>query len=240
MQPALRCLVWELDNTLWDGVVYDGTAGALDRSALRTLRVLSERGMWHAVASRGDRTRTTQMLRRHGLHEMFSVVEIGWGRKSSAIVRISHTLGLRLDSIGFVDPEPVERAEVARALPLVRCYAARNAGMLLNHPDFRPVVRPDRDPTPPLGVGGGGPPRGTPPPAGGPGGQNPPPPRGGGGGGAPPAGGPPPRGGAPPPPPHPGGGGVRPPVPPGARGVPRAGPPPPPRAVGWGRGPGAP
>ncbi len=151
MQPALRCLVWELDNTLWDGVVYDGTAGALDRSALRTLRVLSERGMWHAVASRGDRTRTTQMLRRHGLHEMFSVVEIGWGRKSSAIVRISHTLGLRLDSIGFVDPEPVERAEVARALPLVRCYAARNAGMLLNHPDFRPVVRPDRDPTPPLG-----------------------------------------------------------------------------------------
>ncbi len=164
MQPALRCLVWELDNTLWDGVVYDGTAGALDRSALRTLRVLSERGMWHAVASRGDRTRTTQMLRRHGLHEMFSVVEIGWGRKSSAIVRISHTLGLRLDSIGFVDPEPVERAEVARALPLVRCYAARNAGMLLNHPDFRPVVRPDRDPTPPLGGGAGGAPRENPPP----------------------------------------------------------------------------
>ncbi|WP_280201551.1 HAD-IIIC family phosphatase, partial [Nocardia cyriacigeorgica] len=192
MQPALRCLVWELDNTLWDGVVYDGTAGALDRSALRTLRVLSERGMWHAVASRGDRTRTTQMLRRHGLHEMFSVVEIGWGRKSSAIVRISHTLGLRLDSIGFVDPEPVERAEVARALPLVRCYAARNAGMLLNHPDFRPVVRPDRDPTPPLGVGGGWPP-GNNPGAAGKRGDKPTPPPGGGASGAAPRGGAAPR-----------------------------------------------
>lgn len=151
MTPALRCLVWELDNTLWDGVVCDATVGALRPAALRTLRVLSERGIWHAVASRGEREWTLDKLYRHGVYEMFSAVEIGWGPKSSAISRIARTLGLGLDAIGFIDHEPVERAEVARALPVVRCYAARNADVLPVLPEFRPVLRTGPAPTPPLG-----------------------------------------------------------------------------------------
>ncbi|WP_228830547.1 hypothetical protein [Nocardia beijingensis] len=88
---------------------------------------------------------------RHGVYEMFSAVEIGWGPKSSAIVRIARTLGLGPGTIGFIDHEPVERAEVARALPTVRCYAARNADVLPVLPDFRPVLRTGPAPTPPLG-----------------------------------------------------------------------------------------
>ncbi|WP_054812828.1 HAD-IIIC family phosphatase [Nocardia arizonensis] len=151
MRPALRCLVWELDNTLWDGVVCDATSTAPRPDALRALRTLSERGIWHAVASRSDRDKTMDRLYRHGVYEMFSAVEIGWGRKSASILRIARTLGLPLDSIAFVDAEPVERAEVARALPSVRCYAARNVDVLAVLPDFGPVPRTGSDPTPPLG-----------------------------------------------------------------------------------------
>ncbi|MEV0296917.1 HAD-IIIC family phosphatase [Nocardia sp. NPDC050710] len=151
MRPALRCLVWELDNTLWDGVVCDATSTTPKPEALRTLRSLSDRGIWHAVASRSDRDRTLEALYRHGVYEMFSAIEIGWGRKSAAIVRIARTLGLSLDSIAFVDSEPVERAEVARALPQVRCYAARNIDVLTVLPDFKPVLCTGPDPTPPLG-----------------------------------------------------------------------------------------
>ncbi|MET7773800.1 hypothetical protein [Nocardia sp. NPDC005366] len=151
MRPALRCLVWELDNTLWDGVVCDATSAAPKPEAMRALRVLSDRGIWHAVASRSDRTATMDKLYREGLVGSFAAVEIGWGRKSAAIVRIARTLGLRLDTIGFIDAEPVERAEVARALPAVRCYAARNVDVLAALPDFRPVLRTGPDPTPPLG-----------------------------------------------------------------------------------------
>ncbi|WP_280477008.1 HAD-IIIC family phosphatase [Nocardia farcinica] len=123
MRPALRCLVWELDNTLWDGVVCDATSTAPRPAALRTLRVLNERGIWHAAASRSDRGLTLERLYRHGVYEMFSALEIGWGRKSASIVRIARTLGLSLDTIAYIDDEPVERAEVSRALPQVRCYA---------------------------------------------------------------------------------------------------------------------
>ncbi|MFD3507986.1 hypothetical protein [Nocardia sp. NPDC058666] len=151
MRPAVRCLVWELDETLWEGVVHDQTGTLLRPPALRTLTMLSERGILHAVAARGDRAATLRALYRHGVYEMFSAVEVGWGRKSASIVRIAGTLGLGLDSLAFLDAEPIERAEVSRALPMVRCYAARNADMLPLLPDFRHNLRSDRAPTPPLG-----------------------------------------------------------------------------------------
>ena len=151
MRPAVRCLVWELDETLWEGVVHDETGTVLRPPALRTLTKLSDRGILHAVAARGDRARTLRTLYRHGLYEMFSAVEVGWGRKSASIVRIAGTLGLGLDALAFLDAEPVERAEVSRALPMVRCYAARNVEMLPLLPEFRHDLRSDRMPTPPLG-----------------------------------------------------------------------------------------
>ncbi|MFR9749479.1 HAD-IIIC family phosphatase [Nocardia sp. 004] len=151
MRPALRCLVWELDNTLWDGIVCEATSGALRPAALRTVHTLNARGIQHAVASRGEREWTLDKLYRHGVYEMFSVIEIGWGPKSAAIARIARRLDLSLDTIGFIDHEPVERAEVVRSLPAVRCYAARNADVLPVLPDFRPVLHTGRTPTPPLG-----------------------------------------------------------------------------------------
>ncbi|MGF0315908.1 hypothetical protein [Nocardia fluminea] len=151
MRPAVRCLVWELNETLWEGVVHDETGTTPRPPALRTLTKLSERGVLHAVAARGDRARTLHTLYRHGLYDMFSAVEVGWGRKSASIVRIAGTLGLGLDSLAFVDAEPIERAEVSRALPMVRCYAARNVDVLPLLPDFRHDLRSGPVPTPPLG-----------------------------------------------------------------------------------------
>ncbi|MFF0543574.1 hypothetical protein ACWEVD_25525 [Nocardia thailandica] len=151
MRPAVRCLVWELNDTLWEGVVHDGTAAALRPEACGTLTKLSERGVLHAVAARGDRERTLRALYRFGVYEMFSAIDIGWGRKSAALVRLANGLGLGLDTVAFVDAEPVERAEVSRALPMVRCYAARNVEMLPLLGDFRRDVRSEPMQTPPLG-----------------------------------------------------------------------------------------
>ncbi|WP_028478003.1 HAD-IIIC family phosphatase [Nocardia sp. CNY236] len=151
MRPALRCLVWELDNTVWDGAVCDGTSGALRPAALHTLNVLGERGIRHAVASRGAHEWTFGELLRHGVCDMFSPIEIGWGPKSSAISRIARQLAIGPEVIGFIDDEPVERAEVARSLPEVRCFAARNVDTLPLLPDFRPISSGEAAPTPPLG-----------------------------------------------------------------------------------------
>lgn len=149
--PAVKCLVWEVDNTVWDGVVCDSTSGALRSDAVRALRTLSGRGVVHAVASRGELSWTTAVLQRHGLSASFAVVEVGWGRKSSAIERIATGLEIELDAIGYIDAEAMERTEVAHALPRVRCYAGRHVDVLGALQEFRAPCTSVPPPTSPMG-----------------------------------------------------------------------------------------
>ncbi|WP_459959013.1 hypothetical protein [Nocardia sp. IFM 10818] len=149
--PTVKCLVWEPDNTLWDGVVSDSSAGAPRPDAVRALRILAERGIMHAVASRGEHAWTVEHLRRYAHLERFAVIEAGWGRKSAAISRIAHTLGVDLEQVGYIDSEPLERSEVAHALPQVRCYAARHVDVLPALQEFRAPVGDVPPPTSPMG-----------------------------------------------------------------------------------------
>ncbi|MFG1891651.1 HAD-IIIC family phosphatase [Micromonospora sp. NPDC049051] len=136
MTKLVKCLVWDLDDTLWDGVVLEGDAPVPFPAAVRTLRALDRRGVLHAVASRGERAPATAHLAAHGLLDLFTRVEVGWGAKSGAVARIAADLGIGLDAVAFVDNDPVERAEVAAALPAVRCHPADAVADLPARPEF--------------------------------------------------------------------------------------------------------
>ncbi|MFI5647220.1 HAD-IIIC family phosphatase [Kitasatospora sp. NPDC051705] len=137
-RPTVKVLVWDLDDTLWDGTVLEGDDPAPFPAATAALRELDGRGVLHAVASRSDRAAATAHLERLGLHELFTVLEVGWGPKSGAVRRIAEAIGIGLDTVAFVDNDPVERAEVAAAHPEVRCYPAEQVGALAGLPEFRP------------------------------------------------------------------------------------------------------
>jgi FkbH-like protein len=134
---AVKCLVWDLDDTLWDGVVLEGDRPVPRPEAVAALKALDERGILHAVASRGDHEVALAHLAEHGLDRMFCALEVGWGPKSEAVRRIARGLNIGLDTIAFTDNDVVERAEVAAALPQVRCYPAEQVGSLASLPEFR-------------------------------------------------------------------------------------------------------
>lgn len=138
MNNTVKCLVWDLDDTVWGGVVLEGDKPVPFAEAVQTLHTLDERGILHAVASRGDHDTAVAHLDAVGLADMFSAVEIGWGDKSGAVRRIAEALGIGVDTLAFVDNDPVERAEVARALPQVRCYDAAGVGSLADRAEFQP------------------------------------------------------------------------------------------------------
>ncbi|THA26457.1 HAD-IIIC family phosphatase [Streptomyces sp. RKND-216] len=135
---VVKCLVWDLDDTLWDGVVLENDEPVPYPAALKTLRALDERGILHAAASRGEYDVSRRHLELHDLEEWFCDLQVGWGAKSEAVRRIAERLNIGLDTIAFVDNDPVERAEVASALPVVRCYPADQVGELAGLPEFRP------------------------------------------------------------------------------------------------------
>jgi FkbH-like protein len=137
--PAkVKCLVWDLDDTLWDGVVIEGDRPQPFPVAVDVLHRLDKRGILHAVASRSDHDLAVGQLSAHGLDEMFCAAEIGWNAKSAAVRRIAETLNIGLDTLAFVDNDPAELAEVAHELPMVRCFPAERLGSLPELADFQP------------------------------------------------------------------------------------------------------
>jgi len=138
---TIKCLVWDLDQTLWRGVLTeDGEVQLAD--AVRDVVVeLDSRGILQSIASRNDHDHAWHWLERLGIAEYFVLPRIGWGRKSDAVRQIADRLGFAPRAVAFVDDQPAERAEVANRLPEVRCYAADAVPSLPRLPEFAPATR---------------------------------------------------------------------------------------------------
>lgn len=115
----LKCIVWDLDNTLWKGtLVEDGIDKLeLDQDKADLIKRLDERGVLHSVASKNDHENAMAALKKFGLDDYFLYPQISWGPKSLAVDTIVRSLNIGIDTFIFVDDQPFERAEVGEAHP---------------------------------------------------------------------------------------------------------------------------
>ncbi len=133
LRPPAKCIVLDLDNTLWGGVIGDDGPGAIKigddypgniykdfQSALLGFRY---RGFLLAIASKNDEQLVRQTLDTHPemilRSEHFASMKINWDPKPLNIRKIAEELNIGLDSIVFIDDNPVERAYVRTELPMV-------------------------------------------------------------------------------------------------------------------------
>ncbi|MFC4564377.1 HAD-IIIC family phosphatase [Nocardiopsis mangrovi] len=137
----VKCLVWDLDNTLWRGTLLEDPDTPLGDDVRRTVTELDERGVLQSVASKNDHDLAWDRLRRLGVADLFVLPEIGWGPKSASVRRIAERLNFAPGAMAFIDDQPAERAEVAFHLPDVRCYPAELAAGLTARPEFTPAAR---------------------------------------------------------------------------------------------------
>lgn len=134
----VKCLVWDLDNTLWHGLLPEGDAVTLRAGAAETVRALDARGILQSVASKNDPEAALRQLEEFGLAEYFLYPQIGWGSKAASLQAIQDRLNIGLDSMAFIDDQPFERDEVQFSLPEVFCLTAERLGDLLEMPEFQP------------------------------------------------------------------------------------------------------
>ncbi|MEN3356040.1 MAG: methoxymalonate biosynthesis protein [Mycobacteriales bacterium] len=143
MTATVKCLVWDLDRTLWAGTLLEGDEVAVPERIRAVVRGLDARGILQSVASRNDHDHAWERLEKLGLADYFVLPQIGWGRKSDAVRAIADQLSFAASAIAFIDDQPAERAEVIYHLPQVRCYSAEQALELLGLPEFSPTVTVD-------------------------------------------------------------------------------------------------
>ena len=128
-----KCLVLDLDNTLWGGVVGDdgveglhlgqgSPSGEAFLAFQRYAALLARRGIILAVCSKNDQNiaeaafnHPEMALRRSDIAAFVA----NWEDKATNLRRIASTLDIGLDSLVFVDDNPAERDIVRRELPQV-------------------------------------------------------------------------------------------------------------------------
>ena len=136
--PKVKCVVWDLDNTLWQGVlVEDGIEGVvLNDEAVALVREFDRRGIINSIASKNDADLAFRALERFGLRDLFVFPKISWGPKSEAIRDIIAEMDVGADTFAFIDDQPFERGEVAELLPEVTVFSDGEMTGLADHPRF--------------------------------------------------------------------------------------------------------
>jgi len=134
----IKCIVWDLDNTLWDGTLLEGDEVRLREKVRETILELDSRGILHSIASRNHAETALTRLRELGLEEYFLYPQINWGSKAASIGAIAENLNIGIDAICFIDDDPFERAEVHAAFPNVLCLGQSQLPFLLQMPELKP------------------------------------------------------------------------------------------------------
>ena len=139
MTRLVKVVVWDLDGTLWPGVALESDLlPEAHPAVLELLDTLAGRGILLSVASRNPASVGELVEAAPGLAGRFVAPQYGWGRKVDALRRVADELDVRLDTLAFVDDDPLERADVERTLPEVVVLAPDEVPDALGWPEFDP------------------------------------------------------------------------------------------------------
>ena len=137
-QPLIKCVVWDLDNTLWRGTLLEDERVELHAAAVDVIKALDERGILQSIASKNDHETAMQKLHELGLQQYFLYPQINWNSKALSIRNVAQAINIGHDAIAFIDDQPFERAEVEYSLPEVRCIDPTDLHTILDLPEFKP------------------------------------------------------------------------------------------------------
>ncbi|MFD1535413.1 HAD-IIIC family phosphatase [Nonomuraea guangzhouensis] len=130
---SAKCLVLDLDNTLWGGVLGDDGPENIEAGPLypgnayletqRTALALRRQGVLLAISSKNDQALVTKVFDEHPAFALrngdFAASAVNWADKAGNIAALAAELNIGLDSVVFADDSRFECEQVRHALPEV-------------------------------------------------------------------------------------------------------------------------
>jgi len=134
MSLTRKCLVLDLDNTLWGGIVGEDGLNGIKLGPTREGRPywefqkyilsLSDRGVLLAINSKNNKEDALQAIREHPYmvlrEDNFAAMRINWNDKATNIKEIADELDIGVDSFVFVDDDKLNRGLVKDKYPEVQ------------------------------------------------------------------------------------------------------------------------
>jgi len=115
----IKLVIWDLDNTLWEGTVYykDKDSVKLKPGTAAALKELTKRGIKNTICSKNYYEDADKTLEKFEIKKYFENPEIGWGLKSEGIKRLIEKFNVKKDEVIFIDDDAFQRAEVQSQIP---------------------------------------------------------------------------------------------------------------------------
>src|SRR5579872_2383367 len=136
----IKCIVWDLDNTLWKGTLVEGDEVVLNPAVADLLKYFDVRGILLSVVSKNDFDPAWKKLQEFAVAEYFLYPQIDWMPKSQKIRNIAKRLNIGIDTFAFIDDNQFELDEVASAIPELLPINANQIASLKADPRFQGSV----------------------------------------------------------------------------------------------------
>lgn len=128
-KASKKCLVVDLDNTLWKGVISEESIvlsnegeGSIFQEFQKKIKRLKDFGVLLAINSKNNYEDALRGLRHTSsiLNENdFIIIKANWDNKNENLQKIAKELNIAEDSIVFLDDNPIERELVKRTTSII-------------------------------------------------------------------------------------------------------------------------
>jgi FkbH-like protein len=135
----IKCVVWDLDNTIWDGILLEDKEVKLRENVINVIKILDERGILNSIASKNEHEIALAKLKEFGILDYFLAPQINWNPKYLSIKQISEELNIGIDTFAFVDDQMFELDSVKHYLPEVPVINAENVFQIPKMPMMQAV-----------------------------------------------------------------------------------------------------
>ncbi|MEH2290137.1 HAD-IIIC family phosphatase [Nostoc sp.] len=137
-KKVIKCVVWDLDNTLWHGVLLEDEKVSLRENILDVIQNLDSRGILQSIASKNDWATAIAKVEEFELEKYFLYPQINWSSKAASLKEIANLLNIGIDAIAFIDDQLFELEEVKFSLPEILSINADEINNVLDMPVMNP------------------------------------------------------------------------------------------------------
>lgn len=140
-ENKIKCVVWDLDDTIWNGVLAESNEVSLKPEALKVIEELDNRGILQSISSKNDYDIAMKKLKQLNIDHYFLYPQINWNAKSDSIEEITTFLNISVDTFAFVDDQLFEREEVKFVHKEILCIDAEQIPIMLDMSQLIPKYR---------------------------------------------------------------------------------------------------
>lgn len=137
MDEKIKLLVWDLDETLWNGIFLHSNNLTLKEGVKGIIETLDKHGILQSVISKNPQD-VEKKIRDFGLEEYFVFPQLNWSWKPVNMAEIMSKIHVLSKNVAFIDDNELEREAMKSRFPEILCLDAGDYLKILDNPRFTP------------------------------------------------------------------------------------------------------